>query len=49
MKITIAIVVIAVILLVALLKGLNGVLMSSGIGIISGLAGFSAGRVIKPK
>lgn len=48
MKILVAIVVIGTVLLVALVMGYDGVLMASGIGIIAGLGGFSAGTKKRP-
>ena len=49
MKIVAAMLIIGLILLVCLIKGLNGVLMSSGIGLVSGLAGYGAGRKTRTK
>lgn len=47
MKIMVAMVVIGAVLLFALAKGLDGVLMASGIGVIAGLGGFVTGRKLK--
>ena len=47
MRIVVAMVVIGCVLLVALVKGLNGVLMASGIGIIAGLGGYYGRKVKK--
>jgi len=47
LKIIVAMIVIGVVLLTALVMGINGVLMASGIGLISSLGGFVAGRIVK--
>jgi len=45
----VGIIVIGIIVLTAALKGINGVLIASGIGLISGLGGYVLGRVNNKK
>ena len=47
MKTMVAMICIGVVLLVAMNMGFNGVLMSTGIGVIAGLGGFSVRKYRK--
>lgn len=47
-KTIIAIACITLLLTVALIKGINGVLLSSGLAILAGLGGFTLGRKTHP-
>jgi len=44
-----AIIALLILELIALIKGLNGALLSIGVGAIAGLGGFAIGKGTKPK
>jgi len=46
-KTALAMLLIGVMLIIALLKGLNGTLLASGIGVLAGLGGYEAGKKSK--
>lgn len=47
-KATTAIAAILIVLIVAMIKNIDGMLLSAGIAIIAGLGGYTAGKVKKP-